>query len=650
MIHNLLVSLSRAQKSRILLLLDAGNALLSFVFAWVLVVGGPPSLDEAWGAIRFPLAIVLATVLLTIGFGLHRTKLNAYELQSMLESTVIAVALGLVGALVNQLPGLSLPEQVFIVLPMAYAILSVSTRLVLRWYLVGVYSRNGDRKRVLVYGAGQTGQQLAAALKTDHAFVPVAFVDDNANLQGLTIGGLRVYAPMHVPDLIISEKTDRVVLAMPSASPATRAAITRKMADTGCEVHSVPSFAELMVEGNMSNKTVSVIVNEILGRQAFNDTLPEVNGAYNNRRVLVTGAGGSIGTELCRQLLGTSPESLVLLDHSELALYEIDRELQALNGQGKVVPVLGSVWNATLMRRVMREHKIDVVLHTAAYKHLPMVQINKAVGVENNVMGTKVVANAAMEAGVERFILVSSDKAVRPTSIMGASKRMAEMVVQNMAAQSSNTRFSMVRFGNVLGSSGSVLPRFQSQINAGGPVTLTHPRATRFFMTVSEAVSLVLLAGTFARGGEVFVLDMGKPVQILKLAQQMIHHAGHTVRDADNPNGDIEIVEIGLFPGEKLHEELLIGTDMLTTPHPKILRVQEGCPTSAAVHDMLSDLRQAIEQADDAALEAVIAKCVESGSSGVRVLDEVSSKSTRPSAIVQGSIPPANAPGMNNRT
>lgn len=638
MIHDLLVSLSRKQKSRILLLLDLVNALVAFYFAWILVLGGLPSLAEIGQALRFPVVLVTVTILLTIAFGLHRTKLNAYELQGILESMTIAVSLGLTGALFNWMPGLQLPEQVFIILSMAFAILSVSTRLILRGFLIHVYSRNADRKRVLVYGAGQTGQQLAAALKTDHAFLPVVFVDDSPNLQGLTIGGLRVYSPARLDELIETKAIERVVLAMPSASPATRAALTRKLAATGCEVHSIPSFAELLVEGSAASKSVPVMVKELLGRPAFSDNLPEVNGAYNGRRVLVTGAGGSIGTELCRQLLRTSPQCLILFDHSEMALYDINRELQEMNGTCEVVPVLGSVCNAALVRRIIQEHKVDVVLHAAAYKHLPMVQVNQSVGIENNVLGTETVATAALEAEVERFILVSSDKAVRPTSVMGASKRMAEMVVQGMAARASKTRFSMVRFGNVLGSSGSVLPLFQSQINAGGPLTLTHRRATRFFMTVSEAVSLVLLAGTFARGGEVFVLDMGKPVQILKLARQMIHNAGFTVRDENNPNGDIEIVETGLRPGEKLHEELLIGSDMLTTPHHKILRVQEGCPAPAEVDDMLEELRQAIEAGADEALAQVIARWVEQSTPNVRVLDEAASKAQQPPRPSRGAI------------
>ena len=639
MLHKLLLSLSRRQKSRILLFLDICNAVTAFYFAWLLVRGGLPPMGELVQSLRFPGALIPASILLTVGFGLHRMKLNAYEMQGILDSTAIAVALGLVGAAVNMLPGLQLPEQVFIVQSMAHAILSVSSRLLLRWYVIRLYARNSNRKRVLVYGAGQTGQQLAAALRTDHAFTPVAFVDDNTSLKGMTIGGLRVHSPVDVDALIRRERIDRVVLAMPSVSPATRAAISRRLAKTGCEVHAVPSFAELLVEGRAIERAVPVVVKELLGRPAFKDSLPEVNGAYHRRRILVTGAGGSIGTELCRQLLAARPECLILLDHSEFALYEINHELQALGQDCRIVPVLGSVTNAALMRRLMRSYRIEVVLHAAAYKHLPMVQMNKLVGLENNVLGTKIVASAAAEAGVERFILVSSDKAVRPTSVMGASKRMAEMVVQDMAARGTGTKFSMVRFGNVLGSSGSVLPRFQSQIEAGGPVTLTHRRATRFFMTVSEAVSLVLLAGTYAQGGEVFVLDMGKPVQILKLARQMIRHAGYTVRDADNPDGDIEIVEIGLRPGEKLHEELLIGSDMLTTPHQKILRAQEVCPSSGEVETMLAELRRAVDAGDEAHLDRFIAKWVESAGANVRVLAENGRRETATPAS-QGAAEP----------
>lgn len=622
MSYNLAISLRRDQKRHILLLADAANAVLAFLLSWAIVSGTLPQMEQVLAGSKFIAAFIIVSLILTRALGVHRIKLNAFEIQGMLEIGAIAIALGLVGALVNLLPGLRLPEQVFIIISMSYTLLSVGFRLGLRRYLWWVYGKHQNRKRVLVYGAGQTGQQLTAALKTDHAFIPIGFVDDNPSLRGLIIGGLKVYSPKNLTELVTSESVDLVVIAMPSASPGTRARISKRLHGINCEVHSVPSFAELVVESTGLRQQVPVSTNELLGRNVFSDNLPGVNGAYHKRRILVTGAGGTIGTELCRQLLQSSPECLVLFDHSELALYNIDRELAALNLNCEIIPVLGSVCDPVLMRGLMVQYQIDVVLHAAAYKHLPMVQRNIVVGLQNNVLGTHVMANAALETKVERFILVSSDKAVRPTSAMGASKRMAELVVQELAARTSTTRFSMVRFGNVLGSSGSVLPLFQEQINSGGPVTITHKRVTRYFMTVPEAVSLVLLAGTFARGGEVFVLNMGDPIRISHLAKQMIEHSGRSVKDADNPDGDIEIVEIGLREGEKLHEELLINRDMLTTPHPKILCAQESSLSAVDVGKMLDDLRVVIRTNDSAAARRVISQWVEPHLTDITVLDD----------------------------
>ncbi len=326
---------------------------------------------------------------------------------------------------------------------------------------------------------------------------------------------------------------------------------------------------------------------------------------------MITGAGGSIGSELCRQLISCKPERIVLLDHSELALYTITKEMNDLTSDILIEPVLGSVCDRNLVDQALSANKIDVVLHAAAYKHLSLVETNEIAGIHNNVFGTKTMADAAREAEVDRFILVSSDKAVRPTNVMGASKRLAEMVVQDLSTRSEKTRLAMVRFGNVLGSSGSVIPLFEEQIARGGPVTLTHGEVTRYFMTISEAARLVLLAGSFARGGDVFVLDMGDPVPIRKLARQMIEGAGLSVMDDENPEGDVEIVEIGLRPGEKLHEELLISPDMLTTPHQKIMRAQENFLSELEMANAIRDLRQAINTRDPLAARAVIARWVE---------------------------------------
>ncbi|GAW33154.1 UDP-N-acetyl-alpha-D-glucosamine C6 dehydratase [Roseovarius sp. A-2] len=349
----------------------------------------------------------------------------------------------------------------------------------------------------------------------------------------------------------------------------------------------------------------------LLGRDALENELPDVSDVYSGRRILVTGAGGSIGSELCRQLVQCAPKTLILMDHGEHVLFQIERELRSLAPELEIIPILGSVCDAALVNVLMRAKKIDVVLHAAAYKHVPLVELNAIEGMRNNVLGTRTVANAAREAGVERFILVSTDKAVRPTSVMGGSKRFAEMIVQDLATRSDRTRFSMVRFGNVLGSSGSVIPVFADQIAQGGPVTLTHPEVTRYFMTIPEAVRLVLLAGSFARDGDVFVLDMGKPVAIQDIARRMIEASGYSVRDAANPRGDIEIEITGLRPGEKLHEELLIGSDMLTTPHPCILRAQEGHLSEIELAKALKSLSEAIETRDMALLRSILAQWIE---------------------------------------
>ncbi|PIE14182.1 MAG: nucleotide sugar epimerase [Rhodobacterales bacterium] len=560
-----------------------------------------------------PLALLLMACALVTShlLGLPRIKLNAYEIQGIMRTAVFAACLGLAGLLLNFAFRRPVTSETFFIFTMMLIIMAVSARMLLRQLLIQIYRSGGDRMRVLVYGAGQTGQQLAAALRTDDTIEPVAFVDDNPTLQSLVVSGLPVYAPSKVRELISKEGIDRVILAMPSASQTIQARIAHKLRLLGCEVHSLPSFAAMISEGDIGTRMTPVSLNDLLGRGRLEKELPTVSDTYSGRRILISGAGGSIGSELCRQLISCQPACIVLFDHSELALYNINKELSVLAPHLQIHPVLGSVCDRPLLDKVLAEHQIDVVLHAAAYKHLPLVEVNEIAGLKNNVFGTKIIADAARAAEVERFILVSSDKAVRPTNVMGASKRLAELVIQDLSTRSTTTRFSMVRFGNVLGSSGSVIPLFEEQIARGGPVTLTHGDVTRYFMTISEAARLVLVAGSFARGGDLFVLDMGAPVPIRKLARQMIEGAGFTVMDADNPNGDIEIVEVGLRPGEKLHEELLISPDMLTTPHTKIMRAQEGFLSELEMANALKVLSQAIDTLDSEAARSVISRWVE---------------------------------------
>ena len=613
MLYNFVVALNRTHKRAIILSIDVLLVGVSHVLAIALLLGRdtviamPPN-------IAVDLALMLGTgAILTLLLGLHKIKLNAYEMQGVIDSAFVAVmivAAGLSSALF--IAGPVTPPHVYVVTGMLFLILSVMSRIFLRQLLLQIYHNGSPRKRILIYGAGQTGQQLAAALATDDAVHPFAFVDDDLRLQNLTIAGLRVYASSNLPQLIERYQVERIVLAMPSVTDTVRSSIIQRLAGLEVEVHSLPSFADLVADtATTLSDTKRIDHTDLLGRDHLDEQLPGSAETYTGQRILITGAGGSIGAEICRQLLSYRPACLILLDHGEHVLFRIDRELRSAAPGVHIETILGSVCDKYLVTEVMQDMQVDIVLHAAAYKHVPLVETNALEGMRNNVLGTKVVADAAREAGVGRFILVSTDKAVRPSSAMGASKRLAEMAVQDLATRSTDTRFSMVRFGNVLGSSGSVIPLFQEQIAKGGPVTLTHSDVTRYFMTIPEAVSLVLLAGSFARGGDVFVLDMGKPVPVSKVARQMIEGAGKTVRDADNPNGDIEITVTGLRPGEKLHEELLIGSDMLTTPHPKILRAQESHLSEIEMANVLQSLRQVVETRDRAGLSAILSKWIE---------------------------------------
>jgi len=597
MFYKIVVALTRQQKRFIILAVDLLLIALSFALAKSIVMHPVSLLETPVTSALFVLAMMCSGAVATVSQGLHKVKLNAYQMQGVMESAIVAAVLMATGMTLSYLGAVSGGSvQLFIVVGMTFLILSVATRLLMRRVLLRIYANGTQRKPLIIFGAGQTGQQLAMALATDDAVEPVAFIDDDRRLQGLTVAGLRVYPATDLMKVVKRRGVKRIVLAIPSANRNKRAEITRRLSRTGCEVHALPSFADLVANNarNLSD-TRPVNVNELLGRDQMEEELPGVSDTYLRRRIMVTGAGGSIGSEICRQLITCRPASLILVDHSELALFEIDRELRSYCKDVEIVPVLGSVCDKSLVEAALADNEVDIVLHAAAYKHVPLVESNGLEGIRVNVFGTKIVAEAARSAGVERFILVSTDKAVRPSSIMGASKRFAELLVQDLATRSQTTRFSMVRFGNVLGSSGSVIPIFQKQISRGGPVTLTHADITRYFMTIPEAVRLVLLAGSFARGGDVFVLDMGKPVPVRQLARKMIESAGYTVKDTSNPTGDIEIKITGLRPGEKLHEELLIGSDMLTTPHPKILRAQETGLSELEMANAIQSLRQALE-------------------------------------------------------
>jgi len=557
--------------------------------------------------------LMLAAVGILVWLGLPKIPLNAYEHRAMGLTGVLALGLVLLSGGMDRFVGVGFPVGTHVIFGLSYFLFTVTTRLGLHQLVLTIYRRAQPRCRVLIYGAGTTGTQLASALKTHDSIDPVAFADDNTSLQGMALAGLPVFPPARIAEIVKARGIKRVLLAMPSQSQPKQAKIIQRLQKMGLEVQALPSFAQLIGEEALVDKLTPVPPQNFLGRAACDVALAEACESYEGRSVLISGAGGSIGSELCRQVLSCRPRRLVLYELSELALYTVHQELEQLaEGTGvDVVPILGSVTDSRQVRGVLDRYQVQVVLHAAAYKHVPLVEANPLPGLANNVFGTQTLARAAADTGVERFILISSDKAVNPTNVMGASKRLAELVLQDLATRSADTVFTMVRFGNVLGSSGSVVPLFQDQISRGGPVTVTDIRVKRFFMTISEAVQLVLKAGSDARGGEVFVLDMGDPVPILQLARQVIESANYTVRDASNPDGDIEIKFIGLRPGEKLEEELTLSPHLIGTRHRKIFCAQENYYSEIQVAAMLRALGLAVEQGDESAARVVMQDWVE---------------------------------------
>jgi FlaA1/EpsC-like NDP-sugar epimerase len=459
----------------------------------------------------------------------------------------------------------------------------------------------GDKgDRVLIYGAGDAGAHLANALYERAEFTPAGFVDDNASLQGIVINGLEVNSPAHLPQLVETLDISRVLLAMPSVTRRRRRQILSRLEGLPVHVQTMPDIGDLVAGHARVDEIREVDVADLLGRDAV-PPLPELlHACIRGRSVMVTGAGGSIGAELCRQICHLSPSKLILLESSEAALYAVNREISAhAEGDGlEVVPVLASAHHRQRVQGVCETFGVQTVYHAAAYKHVPLVEHNMIEGIHNNVFGTLHTAEAAMAAGVQSFVLISTDKAVQPTNIMGATKRLAELTLQALSQECSDTVFSMVRFGNVLESSGSVVPLFRDQIRNGGPVTVTHPNIYRYFMTIPEAAELVIQAGSMARGGDVFVLDMGKPVRIADLAEKMIHLMGLSVRDEEHPDGDIEIVYTGLRPAEKLYEELLIGNNVCGTDHSMIMRAMEEYLSWPELRGLLDELWDACLQLD----------------------------------------------------
>jgi len=500
----------------------------------------------------------------------------------------------------------SVPRSV-ILINWALVILIIGfSRLFLRWLLSGQGINN-----VVIYGAGSAGRQLSTALSQSNEYNPVAFIDDSREIKNHSINGLKVYPPKDLQELINDKNLKEVLIAIPSLSRARRREIIDFLEPYPVVVRSLPGVTELAQGKIKVNDLLEIDLRDLLGRDSVeqNKDLFELN--ISNKVVMVTGAGGSIGSELCRQILLLKPQKLILYEMSESSLYQIDQELKRLNlSKIDICPVIGSVTDKDRVLNICNYYKPQTIYHAAAYKHVPLVEFNQSQGVINNTIGTMLLANAAISSNVETFVLISTDKAVRPTNFMGASKRAAEMVLQALAELPHNTCFTMVRFGNVLDSSGSVIPLFKKQISEGGPVTVTHADVVRYFMTIPEAVELVLRAGAMAEGGEVFVLDMGEPVRIYDLAVKMINLSGLQVLDEKNPNGDIPIDIIGLRPGEKLYEELLVGGEFSLTDNKLIMRAEEEMMKWEDLEPLLAEIYKKGNYSENEELYGLLKKIV----------------------------------------
>lgn len=605
--------LSRRQKRLILMFAD--TLLVAFsLWAAVAVRIGSLWPDTIWSNGWWLLVVLPAVgVALFHWMGLYRLVLRSMGRRGavLISQAVLLLSLGLM-AFAYFDPQLLVPRSTPIIFSLVLAGGMISLRSLGPSYYYWLRDRHTGRLPVLIYGAGESGMQLAAALNAAREFRPVGFLDDDPSLIGGLVAGHRVHSPKAIEVLLQRYQVSDVLLALPSISRVRRKEIVTMLAHYPIRIQSVPSMVEIVSGLESISHLRKVGVEELLERDAV-DPMVDLFSSVHGRSVMVTGAGGSIGSELCRQIVTLGASQLVLFESSELALYAIEMELRSLIADHTVElhAILGSVCDEEHLDRTVRRFAIQTIYHAAAYKHVPLVEANPLEGIKNNVFGTLAVATVAARCKVQRAILISTDKAVRPTNVMGATKRLAELVFRRAQADTPDTIYSMVRFGNVMGSSGSVIPLFARQIAEGGPVTVTDPEVIRYFMTIPEAAQLVIQAGSMGEGGDVFLLDMGDPVSILDMARRMIHLSGLEVKDADNPHGDIEIVFTGLRPGEKLFEELLVSGHSLSTRHPKIMRSLDSAESDEAIDRAMADLRTAVANEDIEAALAVFGSIVE---------------------------------------
>lgn len=605
------LALSRQKKQWLLLIFDVFILLASLYFSLAIRL-------ESWLVPIEQLAYLAVIAPLTgipifWKFGLYNAVVRYIGLKAMLTITqAVALYTTVVIAWLTWGSPHPLPISIGLFHGIFTLLLIGASRAIARQWLSQANTQGfiqTARKRAIIYGAGSAGVQLALALSQSREILPVAFVDDDVSLKGKQIAGLTVFAQVDLAGIVNTKQVSEVLLAIPSSGRSTRNKIISELEKLPVQVRTLPGVAHLAQGKVKTSDLRDVEIEDLLGRDPVAPRIELLEANIKHKSVMVTGAGGSIGSELCRQIYLLKPKLVVLYELNEFALYAIEQELLTIQPYHscKVVPILGSVTDADKLDLVLKRFEIQTIFHAAAYKHVPMVEKNPCAGAFNNILGTWHCATAAQSNSVETFVLISTDKAVRPTNTMGTTKRVAELILQALNQVANQpTRFLMVRFGNVLGSSGSVLPVFKEQIRNGGPLTVTDPRIIRYFMTIPEAAQLVIQAGAMGEGGDVFVLDMGEPVQILELAKKMIHLSGLSVRDETNPSGDIEISFTGLRPGEKLFEELLIGDNVLPTDHPRILRANEHSLAYEKIKQLIREISNACHQHDSATLRLLL--------------------------------------------
>ncbi|MFK3822492.1 polysaccharide biosynthesis protein [Pseudomonas yamanorum] len=651
-LRTLLLGLTRRQKRAFQVVTDVFLVWFALWMAFVVRLGIDELINPFTEYLWLFLSATVIAIPLFVRFGMYRAVMRYFGNDALI-AIIKAVSLSsLILALVVYWSGnhqMFVPRSVIFNYWWLSMVMIGGLRLAMRQYFLGDWftaaqhvpftNRDDGLPKVAIYGAGAAGNQLVAALRMGRLLRPVAFIDDDSSIADRVISGLHVYKPKHIQQMLDVTGAQQILLAIPSASRGRRREILTFLEGFALHVQSVPGFMDLASGRVKVDDIQEVDIADLLGRDSVPPQDELLEHCIKDQSVLITGAGGSIGSELCRQILTLQPTTLLLYEHSEFNLYSILQELEQRivreSLSVKLLPILGSVRNQEKLFDVMKTWRVNTVYHAAAYKHVPMVEHNIAEGVLNNVMGTLSAAQASLRANVANFVLISTDKAVRPTNVMGSTKRLAEMTLQALSSEIApvlfgetssvsrvnKTRFTMVRFGNVLGSSGSVIPLFHKQIKSGGPLTVTHPKITRYFMSIPEAAQLVIQAGSMGQGGDVFVLDMGEPVKIVELAEKMVHLSGLSIRSDKNLQGDISIEFTGLRPGEKLYEELLIGDNVVTTPHPMIMSANEDYLPWDVLKVRLTELLSAVEQDDYTRVRQLLRETVSGYSPDGEIVD-----------------------------